>query len=632
MGCWISSARWAFPSRTACDACEPRIACVVFSPFAPMKTAARILATMGLATILAGSAIAEVDALPFDQIKPGMRGVGRTVFHGNSIDEFEVEVLGTLPNIGPDQNLILARLSGGPLAETGVLAGMSGSPVFVDGKLIGAVAYSWGFSKEAIAGITPIHEMLAIVQSRSGPRPERTASVDLSADTLGRLFSAPALAEFFRHDLGARLARPAGALRSTLPLAVAGLGAEGLGRVASELTAAGLVPLQAGGSSSAARGAGRLEAGSPVGVQLVRGDIEFTATGTVTWVEGDQVLAFGHPLFALGAVDLPLTGATVQALLPSVQQSSRIATPLGEVGALRQDRSSGVLGSLHARPRMIPVRLELAHAGIVDRVYSFDIADDPLLSPLLLYVTLNGIVAGRERTIGMATVRIGDGSVIKLGRGTDVALDNVFSGPEATDFGTGVPAYILYLLMNNAWNRPAVTGINLRLDHDVEPRTAQIRRVSLDRYRARAGDVVEAAVVVAPYRGRDLVLSHTVPIPKETPPGPLVLHVAGASAASRAESRHDPVIPRDFDQLVRLINQLRRNDRIFIAATREDPGALLGGSRLPNLPPSVAHVLSHPRQRGDFLPVRQRSVLEETIATQFAVEGEATIELEVVAP
>ncbi len=597
-----------------------------------MNTALRILVPLCLATILCGSLRAEVETLPFERIEPGMRGVGRTVFRGTTISEFEVEILGTLPNIGPDQNLILARLNGGPLADTGVLAGMSGSPVFVDGKLIGAVAYSWGFSKEAIAGITPIHEMLAIVHARPAARSQRTASLGRWADALDRLNSARSLATFFRDDLGNRLARPAGTLRAALPLSIAGLGAEGFGRIVPQLTAAGLVPLQAGGSTSDSRSAVKLEAGSAVGIQLVRGDIEFTATGTVTWVDGDQVLAFGHPLFALGAVDLPLTGASVQALLPNVQQSSRMATPLAEVGALRQDRSSGVLGSLRVRPHMIPVRLELAHAGAIDRVYSFDIADDPLLSPLLLYVSLSGILAGRERTIGTATVRIGDGSVIKLGSGTDVELDNVFSGSEATDFGTGVPAYILYLLMNNAWSRPDINGINLRLDHEIEPRTAQIRRVSLDRYRARAGDVVEAVVVLAPYRGRDVVLSHKVPIPKETPPGPILLNVAGATMASRAESRHEPIIPRDLAQLVRIINQLRRNDRVFITATREDPGALLGGSRLPNLPPSVAQILSNPRQRGDFLPVPQRSVLEETIPTQFAVEGAATIELEVVAP
>ncbi len=585
-----------------------------------------------LAAILAGSTSGAVEVLPFDQVHAGQRGTGRTTFQGTSITDFDVEILGTLPNIGPDQDLILARLSGGPLAETGVLSGMSGSPVYIDGKLVGAVAYSWGFSKEAIAGITPIQEMLAITRIPPEPSPNRAAALDISQDALARLHSAAALGTFFHDELAARFARPAGTLRSALPVSIGGLGTEGFSRVATDLAAAGLVPLQTGGSSSNAGAVTRLEPGSPIGVQLVRGDIEFTATGTATWVEGDQVLAFGHPLFALGAVDLPLTGATVQAILPSLEQSSRIATPLGEVGALRQDRSSGVLGSMRARPRMIPVRLQLAHAGSGDRAYSFDIADDPLLSPLLLFVSLNGIVASRERTIGTATVRVGEGSVIKLDNGTDVELDNVFSGPGASDFGTGVPAYILYLLMNNAWSRPEVAGINLRLDHDLEPRTAQIRRVSVDRYQARAGEVVETTVVVAPYRGRDQVFTQAVRIPKETPPGPLVLQVAGAAAASRDESRHDPVIPRDLDQLIRLINQLRRNDRIYIAATREDPGALLGGSRLPNLPPSVARVLSNPRQRGDFLPIPRRSVLEEAITTEHAVEGAATIEIEVIAP
>jgi hypothetical protein len=587
---------------------------------------------LGLTAVLAASAVGAVEVLPFDDVRAGQRGTGRSAFHGTEITEFDVEILGTLPNIGPDQDLILARLSGGPLGETGVLSGMSGSPVYVEGRLVGAVAYSWGFAKEAIAGITPIQEMLAITRMPTGPLPDRRGALDLSRETFTRLGSAAALVAFFRDDLAARFARPSGALRSALPVSIAGLGPGGFSRVATELVAAGLVPLQAGGSASASGGVVRLEPGSPVGVQLVRGDIEFTATGTTTWVDGEQVLAFGHPLFALGAVDLPLTGATVQAILPSLQQSSRIATPLAEIGALRQDRSSGVLGRMNARPRMIPVRLQLAHAGVAERDYSFDIADDPLLSPLLLYVSLNGIVASRERTIGTSTVRVGEGSVIKLGSGTDVAIDNVFSGPGASDFGAGVPAYILYLLMNNAWGRPDVTGINLRLDHDVEPRTAQIRRATVDRYQARAGDVVAAAVVVTPFRGRDVVFTQAVRIPEETPPGPLVLHVAGAAAASRDESRHDPVIPRDLDQLVRLINQLRRNDRIYIAATRDDPGALLGGSRLPNLPPSVARVLSNPRQRGDFLPVPRRSVLEESIRTEHAVEGAATIEIEVVAP
>jgi hypothetical protein len=361
---------------------------------------------------LPGAALAEVSVMSFDEVQRGMKGTGRTVFDGTRIETFQVEILGKLPKIAPDQNLILGRCSGGPLEETGILAGMSGSPVMIGDKLVGAVAYSWGFSTDAIAGITPIDEMLAISQLpesgglRTGSLAPQRRHVDL--------LQAPELATAFLRERWSSLLSPAaGMLPISVPLAVSGVGYRGLERLRPELSQAGFLPMLAGSAGDASIPAPRLQPGSAVGLKLVRGDLEFTATGTATWVEGDQVLAFGHPLFGLGEVDLPLTGATVQALMPSLQQSARIATPLAEVGALRQDRSSGVLGRLDVRPRMIPVRLQLTRQAGTEHTFSFDIADDPLLSPLLLYVSLQGILASKERGFGSATVRLKEGSVIK---------------------------------------------------------------------------------------------------------------------------------------------------------------------------------------------------------------------------
>jgi hypothetical protein len=375
-----------------------------------------------------------------------------------------------------------------------------------------------------------------------------------------------------------------------------------------------------------------MQPGSAMGLKLVRGDLEMTATGTVTWVDGDRVLGFGHPLFGLGQVDLPLTGAVVQTLLPSLQRSARVATPLNEIGALRQDRTSGVYGRLGARPRMIPVRFQVGEPAREERVYSFDIADDPLLSPLLLYVSLNGILSSRERPLGSATVRVKKGSVIKMADGEDVELDNVFAGTRAFDYGTGIAAYILHLLMNNAWSPPQIAGINLIFEYDDAPLSATIRTVSLDRYRARPGETVQATVVLSPFRGRDRAFNAAIKIPEETPAGTLQLQVGSAVAVSRAEVEQEPVLPRDLEQLIRLINRLRRNDRIYVAAEREDPGVLLRGARMPNLPPSVATVLTRPRSKGNFLVVPKRSVLEEIILTEYAVQGLARIELEVDTP
>jgi hypothetical protein len=582
--------------------------------------------------VVPGTVRAAVPILSFDEVEAGMRGTGRTVFRGTRIESFEVEILGKLPNIGPDQNLILARCTGGPLEETGVMAGMSGSPVTVDGKLIGAVAYSWGFSKQPLAGITPIDEMLSIAALDSPSPALRSGTLPPSLESLEPLLAPEGLDPFFLEIAAGLLRRPAGALPVAVPLAVAGMGSRGLGRVAPFLDGAGLLPVQAGSAGAGAGPAPTVEPGSAVGLKLVRGDLEMTAIGTVTWVDGDRVLAFGHPLFGLGQVDLPMTGADVQMLLPSLMRSARLATPLSEIGALRQDRASGVFGRLDADPQMIPVRFQVGEPGRADRVYSFDIADDPLLSPLLLYLSLNGILSGRERPLGAATVRLKEGSVIKMAEGDDVALDNIFAGSSAFDYGTGIAAYILYLLMNNTWTPPQIAGVNLILDYDDVPQSATIRRTALDRYRVRAGDTVQATVVLAPYRGRDRVYRASLKIPDETPPGSLELQVGSAIAIARAEVRREPILPRDLEQLIRLINTLRRNDRIYLSATREDTGVLLQGARLPNLPPSVASVLSRPRSKGNFVEVPRRSVLEEVVLTEYAVQGVARIELEVEAP
>lgn len=510
-----------------------------------------VLAATWLAVALASAAPPSV--LPFAEVRAGMTGKGLTVFSGDRVESFEVEILGTLPNIGPGQSLILGRCRGGPLGETGILAGMSGSPVFVGDRLVGAVAYSWGFAKDAIAGITPIEEMLAIARREDSP--ERRPSAIGGPEALSLLTEPERIRVFLEETLPARL--PAASARGpiALPLSIGGLSSEAVERVAGPLRRAGFVPVQAGAAGAGAGTPPAPEPGSAVGIQLTRGDLEITATGTVTWVDGPRVYAFGHPLYGLGDVDLPLTAARVEALLPSLAQSAKVAVPRGELGAFRQDRAAGILGRLGTKPRMIPVRLQLAAPRGETRTFSFDVADDPLLAPVLLYAGLNGVLSTAERMYGSLTLRLREGSVIRIEGQDEVELDNLFAGPDAPAFATGLPAFVLYLLMNNEWAVPSVTGVNLILEHRDAPRTATVRRVTLDRYRVRAGDRVGATIVVSPFRGADLVFRREIEIPPETPPGPLLLQVGNALAVSRAEQADDPVVPRELSQLVRLIDR-----------------------------------------------------------------------------
>lgn len=568
--------------------------------------------------------------LPFSELRPGMKGTGRTVFRGTQVESFDVEILGTLPNIGPGQNLILARCTGGPLAETGVLAGMSGSPIFVDGKLVGAVAYNWGFAKDAIAGVTPIEEMLAVAVT--GAPAARRVGTGIGTYEIERLRSPESVVAFFSSGLPALAAPSAAAMPASIPLSVAGFGPEGLSRILPGLERFGLLPVVGGGSGLAPSPSPQLEAGSAVGLKLVRGDVDMTATGTVTQVDADRVLAFGHLLFGLGPVSFPLTGARVEALMPSLQRSLRLATPLSELGSFVEDRAPAVVGKLGSSARMIPVRLQLSKGGHEHRSYSFDVADDPLLAPLLLYTSLNGILASTERVYGNITLRLEEGSVIKMEGHEDVELQNLFTGTMAPYFATGTSAFILYLLMNNDLSSPRIAGVNLMLEYDDEPRTARLRRVTLDRYRVRAGETVQATVVLRPYRGPDLVLTREIAIPPETPAGPLALNVGDTLAISRTEGNDPTLLPLELSQLIWLINHVPRNDRVYIVASREDSGVFVGGARLPNLPPTVSSILARPRSRGNFAFMPQRSILEEEISVDFAVEGLARVQLEVELP
>jgi hypothetical protein len=597
----------------------------------------RRLLAAALAVALSGPTVlaAPPPILPFREVRAGMKGIGFTTFRGTEVETFEVEIIGTIPNIAPDQNLILGRLRGGPLETTGVLAGMSGSPVLVEGKLVGAVAYSWGFAKEAIAGITPIEEMLQVAERGSAP-PRPRPRLDWNPEGLRALRDPGRLERFFSdHVLGSLGLGTGAPLRAALPMSVAGVGPEVLERVAPALRRAGLLPFQGGGSGSASPGRPALPGlvpGSPVGIKLVRGDVDLTATGTVTWVDGDRVLAFGHPLFGLGQVDLPLATARAEALLPSLEQSARIAVPGPEVGAFRQDRAGGVFGIVGAQARMIPVRVRLSDGSKTDRSFSFDVAEDPLLGPIFLYVSLLGILERVERVLGSLTLQVKEGSVVKLAGQDDAELHNVFAGPGASLFSTLRTVQILYLLMNNPWSTPQVEGVNLLLGFEDEPRKAQLRRVTLDRYRVRPGETVTATVVLRPYRGADLVLRSEIEIPQELPEGRLHLFVGDALAVDRADLSDDPIAPRDLKQLIWLINHLRRNDRVYILALREDSGVLLGGARLPNLPPSVHGILARPQSLGNFAMIPRRGVLEKEIPTGYAVEGFARVQLQVEAP
>jgi hypothetical protein len=590
---------------------------------------------------------AAIPIMPIGEIRPGMVGIGRTVFEGTRVDEFRAHVLGVIENVmGPKRNLILARLEGGPLATTGVIAGMSGSPVYIDGRLIGAVSYALGsFSKEPIAGITPIDEMTDAV-TLDTPR-AAAARVNLEFPlTRENLMAAFRKAlnwnrPFAERPEDARLVGVGG---------VAGLGPRELGTflrpIATPLVMAGFEPDLAEMLSAALRdqgfvptgaGAGTrdgdmpfdgpLKPGDAVGVTFVNGDMLLGGTGTVTHIEGDAVYAFGHPMYNLGPTEFPMTRAYVYTVLPSLFASTKLTTTGETIGTLLQDRATTIAGRLGPGPDLIPVNLTLESDRGPTRTFKFGIVKDQLFTPLMTYTVLLNTLYSYERQIGTATYTVQGEAV--LDRHDSITLENLFSGDSPS---MGAASYIvapLAALISNPDQAVDIERLDLTIRSAEEPRTATLERVWIDDPRPRAGRTVPLKVLLRTYRGEDVLRTVPIEIPAHAS-GTLSVMVSDGQRLGQVEQREArPQQPRTVPQLVRTLNKARRNNTIYVKLLGSEAGAVVNGELLPSLPPSVLAVLEADRSGGSFNPLQSATLGEWEIPTSHVVSGLRTLSVSV---
>lgn len=589
--------------------------------------------------------------MPIGEIKPGMVGVGRTVFQGAELSEFKVHILGVLRNIqGPRRDLILARLEGGPLADTGVAAGMSGSPVYVDGRLIGAVGYSIGaFPKEAIAGITPIEEMMdatAMPARRSGEvlRIELPITPESLATALRQSYARLAPFATRAADVTA-IGLPAaeGAQLATMlrpiatPLLMSGFEPETVDLLSRIFRDAGFTPVAGpavGGRASATELEalnGPLREGDPVGVALVSGDLEMGATGTITHIDGDRVYAFGHPFFGLGPAELPMTRAYVYAMLPSLMSSFKISTMGDVIGAIRQDRATAIAGTLGKGPATVPMSLTLRSSRggeTTTRTFNFAIATDQTFTPLLSYVTLFNALAAYERQFGSATFVL-KGRARVAGH-ADVAFEDVFAGESPTLAAATSIGGPLTMLLGNDREKVTLDALEFTIDAAETPRLATIERVWVDELRPRPGRTIPLKVLTRSYRGEERISTIPVQIPANVS-GPLSIMVTDGRQLNALEQRElrRTLQPQSVAHMIKLLNQTRRNNRIYVRLITGAPGAVVNGEALTSLPPSVLSVLEGDRNGGSFSPIRSAAVGEYEIPMDVAVVGARTLTIDV---
>ncbi|MGB7220361.1 MAG: SpoIVB peptidase S55 domain-containing protein [Vicinamibacterales bacterium] len=611
-------------------------------------TIAVLLTLSGLSVLLAAQPqTGPAGSMGIDEIRPGMTGIGRTVFEGTRVEEFKVSILGVLENvIGTRRNLILARLEGGPLAAAGVIAGMSGSPVYIDGRMIGAVSYSLGsFSKEPIAGITPIAEMTDATAT-GGPRPagaraqldfpltrENLTSAFRRALNWNRPFAeSPRDTELQGSTAVAGLA--GGQLGTLLrpiatPLVLSGFESDLGDLLSNAFSTQGFVPT--GGSAGLARIGempfeGPLKPGDAIGVMLVNGDLQMGGTGTVTHVDGDRVYAFGHPLYNLGPTEFPMTRAYVYAVLPSLFLSMKLSSTNEVIGTLLQDRATAIAGRLGPGPRMIPITLTLETDRGPKRTFHFSVVNDQLFTPLMTYVALLNTLGSYERQFGSAT--FGIRGTAALAKHEAITFNNLFSTAQsAVDASTYVVAPLAYL-MNNDREKVQVDGIDLTVSSVEEPKTATLERVWIDDPRPRAGRPLALKVLMRTYRGDEVVRTVPIEIPANAN-GALSLVVQDGSRLGLAEQRETGSSQRSVDQVIKALNKGRRNNALYIRLQNSDPGAIVKGELLSSLPPSVLAVLEGDRSTGSVGALRSATLGEWELITEQAVTGSRTLSLTV---
>jgi hypothetical protein len=573
-----------------------------------------------------------------EDLRPGMKGVARTVFSGTEPEEFELEILGVLDGFtGPRQSTIIARLAGPNVARTGVFAGMSGSPVFIDNRLVGAIAYSFPYAKEPICGITPIKQMIEIFERvKEKPRTGEARTVSFSslasADWKSSLPKQPVSAMTLVAPVAANSALAPLMGQQIQPIATpvvfSGISQDTLSLFSAQLTASGLLPVSGVG------GAGKvtplesfdektLAPGTSVSVALARGDYSIAAAGTVTFRDGEKIYAFGHPFLSIGSSDMPMMESSVVTVIPNTFNSFKLSVPGRMVGAISQDRATGIFGQLGHASRMIPVKLNLHTSRGQDEQFNFEIINDEFLTPLLLNLTVFNSIAARERSIGAATISI-DGSINVDGQ-SPIAVQRRFSATNAAIMAAGSIAAPAQALLSSGFDNINIKGITLDITSSEEKNAATLERISLDRTEVERGDKLELQAYVRTDSGKQFIERIPVQIPFDAPSGPLTIMV-GDGAAIQESSAAKSFVPRELKQLVEAINKAKKNDRLYLKLLRPAPGVVIGSNELPNLPPSVVATLNSERTSGGYTTLTLSPLYERELPpAEFVINGQQVI-------
>jgi SpoIVB peptidase S55 len=564
------------------------------------------------------------EIMSVSEVRPGMKGVAYTVFQGTQPEPMEVEVLGLLKNMnGPRNDVVLIRLHGEKPEFTGVVAGMSGSPVYINGKMLGAIAYRIGqFSKEPIAGVTPIEQMLEINEfdrsiGAQGPtRPVKKGAV--ASKTSG-----PGVPD--GEALQGQILQPIDS-----PFVFSGFNDAALQQFAPQFVAAGITPVMGAGSVSDEKQPEPLVPGSAVSAVLVRGDMDVAATCTVTYMDKEHLLACGHPLTQYGMVEMPMTKANIIATLASPLNAFKIVNATEPVGAFVQDRKTGILGRFGREPQMIRVTLSI-HGPSGPRNYHYEVLNNPKLTPVMMMATVYNALMGMNQYGEETTYRMN--GRIHVNGYPDVRVSNLFSPVDSQPTAVTVALALgdhFNRIYDNPFEAPTVDGVTLDFDLERDRHSAVLENARTDVTEARPGDEITIEAVLRPYRGERIVRRIPVRLPTSVSKGTLRILVSDAETLDRARHLNAAAGRRlDLNSTIELLNKEHLNDHIYVSLLEPNPQATVEDKVMPAVPLSVMNVMEGMRATQEMQVFNESAVNESSTPVGYVVTGSQVISLSI---
>jgi hypothetical protein len=570
---------------------------------------------------------------PLSEVKRGMKGVAYTVFEGVNPEPMQVEILGILKDaLGPGQDMILARLHGDKPEYTGVVAGMSGSPVYIDGRLVGALSYRIGqFSKEPIAGITPIEAMLQVRDEESAPAVGMQRA-ELQERNTGILRSAQDDDSFSQQQPFSRQQPEIRAMET--PLVLGGFSQQAVDLFGDRFRAMGLTPVAGlGGADSAAVQPEPLVPGSAVSAVLVRGDLSMAGTCTVTYVDPKTLLACGHPITQYGPVDMPMTKATVLASLASPLNAFKIINTTETVGAFTEDRASAIMGRFGVQARMIPVVVEVVPPAGADKAGTtktlhFEVLDNRQMTPSAMLVSIyQSLQTNNTATEEMSYRLTGEIGVKGL---PPVQMQGMMAQNEF--FPGTINAALLVndrfsRVYGNPLEQPVVTGVRLKAEEIPARMTAVLESARLSKIEAHAGDEIEVEATLHPYQAEPRLVKVKVRLPAELAPGTMRVLVSDGATVDRLTARTGLQPPVGLADTVAAMNRAHANDRVYVTLLDHTAQAVLEGEALPEVPISMANVLEPLKDAQKMQLTGESAVEAGSTEVGYAMSGSQVLSL-----